>query len=156
MSLTKTALYKIEHNLKEPSKMSDYDYDPNNIKRRFYSTFFTEADFKDPITDVEIVKLFFDLEVAGRLIVGLYDIMYKESNNPHPVIRTVKGVFVNDSSTPCMSVLSKSGQVFQVSFICEGEHITLTFINEDDLDKFIQVLQSDGMVDYYYGTQDVV
>ena len=44
----------VDHRMISPSKVSDYDYDPRDISRRFYSTYFHTLEFRDGITNGRI------------------------------------------------------------------------------------------------------
>jgi len=143
-----TGSYIIEHEIKEPSKLSDFDYDPEDLGRRFISTYIHTLRFKDRITDAELVTIGFPSETCANIIVGIMgtDAM---SNNHH-LLSSVKGIFVNGSHKPGIMTISR---------IWNGDGITITILNNGetyrfdmdskDVYKFVDLLETDQIVEMF-------
>ena len=145
--------YNVIHKMIEPSKVSDYDYDPYNEKRRFYTTFFHTLEFKDPITDQSYCKLFFPTEVCQSISSALFRL----SDNPgvdsngapisHPLMLTIKDVFMEGYNEYCLCTLNRFENLICMNIIKDTTLFNVS-LDESDVDFLINDLQEDYVLNY--------
>lgn len=119
--------FEINHSVLEPSRSSDYDYDPDNPTRRFYSTFFHKAEFRDPIIQNVVIILYFPTEVAMSIIESinrLSDNLGLDNNNPDipskSVILTVRGIYTNNNLIQSLMVMGRINEIIRCTIITNG------------------------------------
>ena len=119
--------FEINHSILEPSRSSDYDYDPSHPERRFYSTFFHKAEFRDPVIQNVVTTLYFPTEVAMCIIESinrLSDNLGLDNNNPdipsRSIILTVRGIYVNNNMMPSLMVMGRINDVIRCTIITNG------------------------------------
>lgn len=139
----------VDHKMISPSKVSDYDYDPRDISRRFYSTFFHTLEFKDRITNTIYTKLFFPTEVCQAIAEGLMNIIEGETpNSTRPIMYTIKGIFVDGYSESCMCTISKIKNADCITLSILSPSNYLISLNEFDAIELITELDDNLVINY--------
>ena len=139
----------VDHKMISPSKVSDYDYDPRDISRRFYSTFFHTLEFKDRITNTIYTKLFFPTEVCQAIAEGLMNIVEGETlNSTRPIMYTIKGIFVDGYNESCMCTISKIKNADRVTLSILSPCNYSISLNEFDAIELITELDDNLVINY--------
>ena len=145
--------YMVIHKMVEPSKISDYDYDPRYSNRRFYSTFFHTLEFIDPITNVSYCELFFPTEVAESICSALFrlsDNLGVDSNGApiiHPLMLTVKDVFIKGYNEYCLCTFNRFENMISMSIIKDYTLFSIA-LDERDTEYLVKDLQEDYVLSY--------
>lgn len=121
--------YLIYYTISLPTKISDYDYDPNNINRRFITTLLHDLIFCDRITNTKIVELKFSTDICDRLKYGLIKMVDNpiDEESSRPLILTVKDIYSNDMFTPSIVSLYKLPNKIQLSVLNNIDNNILIF-----------------------------
>ena len=119
----------IYYTISLPTKISDYDYDPNNINRRFITTLLHDLIFCDRITNTKIVELKFSTDICDRLKYGLIKMVNKpvDEESSRPLILTIKDIYSNDMFTPSIVSLYKLPNKIQLSVLNNIDNNILIF-----------------------------
>ena len=177
-----TQNYRITHSVAEPSKMSDYDYDPDKPYRRFVSTYLHTLKISDRITDQELISLKFSSETCAQIIIGLYGVYFKKYsyNDAYPIspdpnmssfleeassigrimnygnitLTTINSVYINDSIRPGSLVISKNPNDVQFSVINAGSPIINFNIYFDDAGNLLSLLEREEMENMFVSYDD--
>lgn len=146
--------YFIEHDLRYPSKVSDYDYDPNNLNRRFVTTYIHYLIFKDTITNIEILSLKFTSEICARIISVLYQLSFdiEDTSNSTTVI-SINDIFIDGKNLPSTIIVSKVGNNVNISLAKSHETISIS-LNAIEVQEFISLLERDEILDMYVVDSD--
>lgn len=140
----------VDHRMISPSKVSDYDYDPKDATRRFYSTFFHTLEFRDRITNAVYIKLFFPTEICQSIAEGLMKLLEGEylTSNSRPIIYTIRGIFVDGAHSTSMCTLSKTRNSDNITMsILTPYNYSLT-LNEFDTIEMITELDDNLVLNY--------
>lgn len=145
--------FEINHTILEPSRSSDYDYDPYNPERRFYSTLFHKLDFIDPIIQNTIISIYFPTEVAMCIIEAinrLSDNLVLDNNNPdipsRPVILTIRGIYTNNNLIPSITTICRINDMIRFTIITNGIQEFMFTLDSRESESF--VLELDDLTTY--------
>ncbi len=135
--------YIVYYTLAIPTKISDYDYDPTNINRRFISTLLHELSFYDRITNAKIVELKFSTDICNKIRSGFIRMITDPMNEEsvRPLILTIKDIYSNDMLTPSIISLFKSPDKIQLSILNNIDNNILIFqdIEVNELIKLLSI-----------------
>ena len=141
--------YRIEYTVSEPSKFSDYDYDPYNPNRRFIATYIHQLTIYDNILDIELLKLHFSSETCAGIIAALYAIL-------STALRTtsVRNVYAECEGKPICPVsfsISREYPIFHLNIKTKGENsIEVSFqFSEEDMKQLISIMETEE-IKYMY------
>lgn len=140
----------VDHRMISPSKVSDYDYDPKDLTRRFYSTFFHTLEFRDRITNAVYIKLFFPTEICQSIAEGLMKLLEGEclTSNSRPVIYTIRGIFVDGAHSTSMCTLSKTRNSNNITMSILTPYNYSLILNEFDTIEMITELDDNLVLNY--------
>lgn len=144
----KTENYTILYNTKEPSRTSDYDYDPEHPDRRFISMYINELEIKDKFTDESLIKMNFSSETHALLVSSLYKILYTESPN---LVRTYRNIYIDGSPAPAiLSVVKSSRDLTIFTFIHPKFKLEFEFSKNNiyDLMKLLDTEEINSLYDF--------
>lgn len=148
MNEIKTENYTILYNVKEPSRTSDYDYDPDNPNKRFISMYVNELEIKDRFTDESLIKMNFSSETHALLVSSLYKILYTESPN---LVRTYRNIYIEGNQTPAiLSVVKSSNNLTVFTFIHPKFKLEFNFSKNNiyDLIKLLDTEEINSLYDF--------
>lgn len=148
MNEIKTENYTILYNVKEPSRTSDYDYDPDNPNKRFISMYVNELEIKDRFTDESLIKMNFSSETHALLVSSLYKILYTESPN---LVRTYRNIYIEGNQTPAiLSVVKSSNNLTVFTFIHPKFKLEFNFSKNNiyDLMKLLDTEEINSLYDF--------
>lgn len=139
----------VDHRMISPSKVSDYDYDPRDISRRFYSTYFHTLEFRDGITNAVYIKLFFPTEICQSIAEGLMKLVEGESiANSRPIVYTIRGIFVDGAHQSSLCTLSKTRNSNNISMSILTPYNYTISLNEVDAIEMITELDDHLVINY--------
>lgn len=148
MNEIKTENYAILYNVKEPSRTSDYDYDPDNPNKRFISMYVNELEIKDRFTDESLIKMNFSSETHALLVSSLYKILYTESPN---LVRTYRNIYIEGNQKPAiLSVVKSSDNLTVFTFIHPKFKLEFNFSKNNiyDLMKLLDTEEINSLYDF--------
>lgn len=148
MNEIKTENYTILYNVKEPSRTSDYDYDPDNPNKRFISMYVNELEIKDRFTDESLIKMNFSSETHALLVSSLYKILYTESPN---LVRTYRNIYIEGNQTPAiLSIVKSSNNLTVFTFIHPKFKLEFNFSKNNiyDLMKLLDTEEINSLYDF--------
>lgn len=148
MNEINTEDYTILYNVKEPSRTSDYDYDPDNPNRRFISMYINELEIKDKFTDESLIKMNFSSETHALLVSSLYKILYTDSPN---LVRTYRNIYIEGSPSPAiLSVVKSSADLTVFTFIHPKFKLEFNFSKNNiyDLMKLLDTEEINSLYDF--------
>lgn len=148
MNEINTENYTILYNVKEPSRTSDYDYDPDNPNRRFISMYVNELEIKDKFTDESLIKMNFSSETHALVVSSLYKILYTDSPN---LVRTYRNIYIEGSSSPAiLSVVKSSNDLTVFTFIHPKFKLEFNFSKNNiyDLMKLLDTEEINSLYDF--------
>ncbi len=135
--------YNILYNINLPTKITDYDYDPNRPTRRFISTLLHELHFYDKFNGVEIANLKFSSETCYKIKYGLSRMAEQiDSNYSRPLVLAIKDVYSNDMNTPSILSLFKHDNSIQLSILNNIDNRVLSFMDYE-IFKIIKLLENE-------------
>ena len=143
-----TVNYKVNHKISVPSRVGDYDYDPNNPDRRFVSTYIHTLEFRDKITDQEVITLTMSSEECANLISALYIIDYTSTNNDSCAYTIC---YVYKDNIPCKLVACTVLHCMYFRIFTEDGKTLIALLNFAPLDvsKLIAVLENEAVDELY-------
>ena len=143
--------YRIEYNIIEPSKFSDYDYDPYHPNRRFISTYIHQLIILDNIMNTELLRLHFSSETCASIIAALYAIL-----NSGLRTTSVRNVYAEDMSgdivRPVSFTISRDNNgFFHLNFKTKSEDpIEVSFqFTEEEMKQLISLMETEE-IKYMY------
>ena len=103
-----------------PSKASDYDYDPNNPARRFYSMVFYEIVFLDSVTETEVFRILMTSDSINRLCAGVKRIFEKKFK----FLSINNGLYAAQTRQPCVMAIAsfRSTPLSSITVILDMKH----------------------------------
>ena len=146
--------YKIEYNIIEPSKFSDYDYDPFNPARRFISTYIHQLIIYDNIMGTELMKLHFSSETCAAIISALYAILDTALR-----ITSVRNVYAEYEGKPICPVsfsISREYPIFNLNFRIRSENSTEASFqfSEKDIKQLISLMETEEIKNMYIDEEE--
>ena len=140
--------YKVNHKISVPSRVGDYDYDPNNPDRRFCSTYIHTLEFRDKITDQEVVTLIMSSEECANLISALYIIYYASTSNDSCAYTIC---YVYKDNIPCKLVACVVGPTMYFRIFTDDGKTLVALLSFAPLDtcKLISALENEAIDDLY-------
>lgn len=138
-----TNRYKIVHEIRVPTKMSDYDYDYIESGRRFISFYLHTLTLYDIFTNVKIVEFSFPSESCADIAFYLYKSLYEN----------IDQAFTITSTKGCIELVFRfsTSSTFSISVIENYRHHTdkiNLFFNRGDVQDLINLLEIE-IVDMY-------
>lgn len=147
----RTSFYDVFHTVLEPSRMSDYDYDPDSPDRRFYSTYMHSLHFNDSITESAILGVEFTSDVWAEILSNIYRITFGVDGS-FPVLSTINNVRLeNNPLTRSDMLIYRNPAVdyfIHMDFVCSDKRWELNFTQED-IEKLLTILEVDDIEDIY-------
>lgn len=178
-----TQNYRISHSIEEPSKMTDYDYDPSDPSRRFVSTYLHILEFFDIITNQKLISLKFSSETCAQIIVGLYGICFRNDSyrdaypiNPDPhmssvldeavslkkfishgnmVLTTISSIYIDNSIRSGAIILSKNQSDIQLSIINHEAPVLNFIFSYNDIGALLNLLEIDEIENMFISYDDM-
>lgn len=145
----KTNDYLMTYTLKEPSRTSDYDYDPDHPGRRFVSTYVHELEILDKITNERLIKINFSSETCGLWLSTLYRLLY---TNTQDVVRTIRSIYVDGNTTPAILSIVKNikdpANFLTFTFLHPKTRLSLN-LNASEGADLINLLESEEIDEMY-------
>lgn len=142
--------YKMRYTLKEPSRTSDYDYDPDAPNRRFISTYVHELEILDKITDNQLIKINFASDTCGLLLSALYRLNYTNSQDG---VRTLRNIYLDGITAPpaLLSIVKHDdGAIQSLTFTLLHPKKLFSFdLSLQEASYLINLLESDEINEMY-------
>jgi len=161
--------YIVEHSISEPSKMSDYDYDPTRPERRFVTTYIHHLSFADKITGVPVLALSFPSETCANIIASLYGMLLSKNAQgvvpaydmqraapytlANPIVLSIRNIFIEGKSIPSTGVITNINDHIRFTVASNGNTLCVSF-TYDEADMLIKLLEIDEIVDMYVDYSD--
>ena len=142
--------YRIEYNIIEPSKFSDYDYDPYHPNRRFISTYIHQLVILDNIMNTELLRLHFSSETCASIIAALYAIL--NSGLRTTSVRNVYAEYEDNPICPVSFSISRDNNgFFHLNFKTRSENSTeVSFqFTEEEMKQLISLMETEE-IKYMY------
>lgn len=144
-------LINVIHNISMPSKISDYDYDPTNIDRRFISTYLHTLTFLDAITGIELISFSFDSLLCADMISDLYELSHKDIPVASLSISNIH--FSSRITSDGRIVFTKiQNQPLRMGIFDSVDLIVSIEIS--DIDSLIETLNTDEIEDMFINNSD--
>ena len=126
-----------------PSKASDYDYDPNNPSRRFYSTMFYEIIFLDSVTGIESFRLLMTSDSINKLCSGVKKIFEKKFK----FLSINNGLYAAQTRQPCVMAIAsyRSSSLSSITVLLNMKNqysFTMTIHDVLELQKYLAEIDS--------------
>ena len=144
------SIYRIEYNIIEPSKFSDYDYDPYHPNRRFISTYIHQLVILDNIMNTELLRLHFSSETCASIIAALYAIL--NSGLRTTSVRNVYAEYEDNPICPVSFSISRDNNgFFHLNFKTRSENSTeVSFqFTEEEMKQLISLMETEE-IKYMY------
>ena len=150
----KTSRYRVIHRVKEPSRVTDYDYDDKG--NRYITSYLHTLEFKDILTEAPLFKFSFPSDICAEMLLILYKLI-TNSVRPHeptsvmiPSGSTTETIYLNvvftygiygDKHTLTMRVMNSC-----LTFIDSPRFI---FSGDEEISSLVNLLEVERVVDMF-------
>lgn len=146
----KTSRYRVIHRVKEPSRVTDYDYDWRESDKRFITTYLHTLEFYDVLTNAKIYELNFSSETCAEILLTIYKVLAEAPDlaNYHKTIIVPTTVPDNIYLHVTFNLKFKSILDMRItnSCTCMIENTNLFFYGEREIQAFIDLLETERVV----------
>lgn len=147
---TDTSKYNILHRVTTPSRMSDYDYD--EYGNRYITSYLHTLEFHDKILGSKIFEFSFPSDVCAEMVLTLFKLM-----SGSPLFNGSASIIISPDSTNGIysNVTFTHGYQSSISMRVSNSKSDFlnsprfVFVNQDEVFKFIDLLEVEDIVDMY-------
>ena len=145
--------YRIDYIVEEPSKFSDYDYDPFRPERRYISTYIHKLVIYDNILNQKLLTVHFSSETCAELLRVLYACTtgFIRVATIHNVYTDIEG----DIPMPATFTITEDNfGLFHINITCKELEFHFQFV-EDQLEQVIKVIETSEVEHMYLQDEDI-